>query len=276
VAKEWNKYAKTYLNVKAGEKRVHRFFVEPGQIIGDSITLLGTDAHHIADVLRLSFGQRIIVCDGEGYEYEGNIVSCSKDKVTVQVVNVKKSVSEPPLRIILAQGMPKRAESFELVIQKATELGVARLVPLISERTVVRLKEDKLENRLSRWSRIALEAAKQSQRGKVPEVDQPLTLTQFLDTIPRDALCLIPWEMEQTTGVKEVLKWELNNGFARTVVVLIGPEGGFSPGEIDEATRAGVIPVSLGPRILRTETAGIITLGIIQYELGDLGGARGD
>lgn len=255
---------------------MHRFFVEPGQIIGDSITILGTDAHHITDVLRLSSGQRVIVCDGEGYEYEGKILFSSKDKVTVQVLNVRKSASESPVRIILAQGMPKKAESFEFVIQKATELGVTSLVPLTSERTVVRPKQDKLENRLSRWSRIALEAAKQSQRAKVPEVSTPLTLTQFLDTIPRDALCLIPWEMEKATGIKEVLQWELNNRFARTVVVLIGPEGGFSPREIDEASRAGVIPVSLGPRILRTETAGIIALGIIQYELGDLGGATGD
>lgn len=252
---------------------MHRFFVEPKQILGDSIVIEGTDAHHIADVLRLSPGQPIIVCDGEGYEYRGNIISCAKDETTVQVVSVKKSLAEPPIRIILAQGMPKKPETLEMVIQKSTELGVTRVVPLISERTVVRPKEDKLEKRLSRWKRIALEAAKQSQRAKVPTVDKPLTLLEFLDTIPRDAFCLMPWEKEKATGIKKALDWELSNRFARTVVVLIGPEGGFSQQEVDVACRAGAVPVSMGPRILRTETAGIIALGLIQYELGDLGGA---
>ena len=252
---------------------MHRFFVEPDQIVGDLISIEGPDAHHIADVLRLSPGDPIIVCDGEGYEYQGDIIRYTKDEVTVQVLSVRKSVSESPIRIILAQGMPKKPETLELVIQKATELGVARVVPLITERAVVRLKEERLEKRLSRWNRIALEAAKQSQRAKVPTVDSPLNLTEFLETIPRDAFCLMPWEMEKSTGIKKALDWELNNRFARTVVVLIGPEGGFSEQEIDIACRAGAVPVSMGPRILRTETAGITALGIIQYELGDLGGA---
>lgn len=254
---------------------MHWFFVEPGQIVGDRIIILGSDAHHIANVLRLSPGQRIVVCDGEGYEYRGPIANVAKDAVEVQVASVRKSASEPPLRIILAQGMPKKPEVLELVIQKATELGATRLVPLVSERTVARPREDKLDSRWTRWNRIALEAAKQSRRAKVPQIDKPFTLTQFLDSIPRDAFCLIPWEMEKATGIKEALQWELNNRLPRTVVILIGPEGGFSQEEIDEACRAGVVPVSMGPRILRTETAGITALGIIQYELGDLGGAVG-
>ena len=254
---------------------MHRFFVTPEQIVGTSITLSDADAHHIADVLRLSPGQPIVVCDGEGYEYEGDIVRCSRDDVTVQVTRVRKSSAEPPIRVILAQGLPKKAEVFELVIQKAAELGVARLVPIISERTVSRPKEGKLENRLVRWNRIAVEAAKQSQRAKVPSVENPLSLTDFLDTIPRDSLFLIPWEMEKSVGIKEALEWGANNCFVRTVVVLIGPEGGFSEQEVDEARRAGAVPVSMGPRILRTETAGIVALGIVLYELGDLGGVAG-
>lgn len=254
---------------------MHRFFVEPGQIVGESIIISGTDAHHIADVLRLSPGHRIVICDGEGYEYEGNIFDCSREKVTVHVTRVKKNSSEPPIRVILAQGMPKKADSWELVIQKATELGVSRLVPIISERTVTRPKEDKIESRFLRWKRIALEAAKQSQRAKVPTIDKPLNLTEFLDTVSRDAFCLIPWELEKSVGLKEALKWEQNNRFPRAVVILIGPEGGFSDQEVDQARKAGAIPVSLGPRILRTETAGITVLGIILYELGDLGGASG-
>lgn len=254
---------------------MHRFFVEPEQITGSYITISGNEAHHIINVLRLSPGERIVVCDGEGYEYEGDIGECSRDKVTVKVIVVRKSLSEPPIQVVLAQGFPKKAESLELVIQKATELGVSRVVPLITERTVARPKDDKLDSRLKRWKRIALEAAKQSQRARVPVVDKPLDLIGFLETVPRDALCLIPWEMEKNVGIKEILDWEVKNGFSRTVAVLIGPEGGFSEQEVDEARKAGAIPVSMGPRILRTETAGITAMGIILYELGDLGGAAG-
>ncbi len=246
--------------------------MKPEQITGDLVTIVGSDAHHIADVLRLSPGQRIIVSDGEGFEYEGEILACTRNEVTLSVISVKKSISEPPFRVVLAQGMPKKAENLELVIQKAVELGVSRVVPLISERTVVRLQEDKLDSRMSRWNRIALEAAKQSQRAIIPVVDKPMNLREFLETIPRDAFCIIPWEMEKDTGIKEVLQWELENRLPRMAVVLIGPEGGFSQGEIEEARRAGVVPVSLGPRILRTETAAITALSIVLYELGDLGG----
>lgn len=252
---------------------MHRFFVDIEQIVGDQITIVGSDAHHIADVLRLSPGERIIMCDGEGFEYEGEILSSKRSAVTASVLSMKKSTSEPPVRVILAQGIPKKVENLELVIQKATELGVSRLVPLISERTVARLKEDKLDARLSRWNRIALEAAKQSQRAIVPVIDKPMNITEFLDTIPRDALCIIPWEKEKDTGIKEFLQLELENQFPRTTAVLIGPEGGFSEEEVDVARRAGAVPVSLGPRILRTETAGITALSLILYELGDLGGA---
>lgn len=254
---------------------VHRFFVEPEQITGAFITIRGNDAHHITNVLRLSPGRSIVVCDGRDYEYEGDIVRCGKESVTAEVISVRRSSAEPPVRVILAQGIPKKAESLELVIQKATELGVAQVVPISTERTAAWQKKDKLGKRVSRWNRIALEAAKQSQRAKVPEISTPLSLTEFLEDIPRDALCLIPWEMEKTVGIKEALEWERNNQFARTVIVLIGPEGGFSEQEIDESRRAGAVPVSLGPRVLRTETAGITALAIILYELGDLGGAAG-
>lgn len=254
---------------------MHRFFVEPEQIIGSSTVITGSDAHHISGVLRLCPGEQIVVCDGEGYEYQGDIVECGKTEVTARIRLVRKSHSEPPTRVILAQGLPKKAEALELVIQKATELGVSRLVPLITERTVARPKEEKLHNRQTRWNRIALEAAKQSQRAKVPTIDQPMKLYDFLDSIPRDALCIIPYEMEKSVGIREVLHWEQEKHYPRSVVILIGPEGGFSSHEVDEARRAGAVPVSMGPRILRTETAGITALGIVLYELGDLGGAAG-
>ena len=193
--------------------------------------------------------------------------------MTVKVIVVRKSLSEPPIQVVLAQGSQK-AESLELVIQKATELGVSRVVPLITDRTVARPKDDKLDSRLKRWKRIALEAAKQSQRARVPVVDKPLDLIGFLETVPRDALCLIPWEMEKNVGIKEILDWEVKNGFSRTVAVLIGPEGGFSEQEVDEARKAGAIPVSMGPRILHGDCWDYGN-GNNSIELGDLGGAAG-
>jgi 16S rRNA (uracil1498-N3)-methyltransferase len=252
-----------------------RFFVNAQNIIGASAQIVGDEAHHIINVLRMEPGSPLLICDGEGYEYEGRIAELDNNEVIVKIVRVKRTTREPKLQVILAQGLAKKADSFELVVQKSTELGVSRLVPLLTERTVVRAKEEKYHNRKKRWQRIALEAAKVSQRGMVPVVESPTSLRDFLEKIPRDILCLMPWEGEQSVGIGEVLQREVGNNFPRPVAILIGPEGGFSEEEVDCARRSGAVPVTLGPRILRTETAGIIALGIVLYELGDLGGAKG-
>jgi len=252
---------------------MNRFFVVSKDIIGTSAVITGREAHHIVKVLRMKPGNRLLVCEGEGYEYEGQIDRIEGDRVFVKIIKVRRSTAEPPLTVILAQGLTKKMDKFELVVQKSTELGVSRVVPLLTERTVVRLSKDKSGSRRERWQKIALEAAKQSQRAKVPGVDFPTDLRTFLEAIPRDMLCLMPWEGEQAVSIREVLRWEKENNFRRPAALLIGPEGGFSPEEVDYARRSGAVPVSLGPRILRSETAGIVALGIILYELGDLGGA---
>jgi len=251
---------------------MNRFFVNPEQIIGTRVVITGGDAHHIINVLRLKLGSRILLSDGENYEYEGIIDQLKNNSVGIEIDVMKRSHSEPPVDIILAQGITKKMDKFELVVQKASELGAVRIVPLVTKRTVVELALEKGEKRRDRWQRIALEAAKQSQRARIPKVDAPTNMESFLKSIPRDILCIIPWEGETAVGIKEVLKFEREKRDISGAALIIGPEGGFSREEVDSARRAGAVPVSMGPRILRSETAGIVALGILMYELGDLGG----
>ena len=252
---------------------MNRFFISPKNIVGAAARLSGAEAHHALNVFRMKKGDPIVICDGEGYEYEGLIEDLGKNEVSVKITRAKRSLSEPPLEIILAQAVSKKSDKFEWVIQKATELGVSRIVPLVTERTLVRIKDTTLDARLERWRRIGLEAAKQSRRSRTPVIDTLKSLTEFLESIPRDVFCLIPWEEERTAGIRDILRCEKENNYPRPAAVVIGPEGGFTEEEIRCARKAGCIPVSLGPRILRTETAGITAVGIVMYELGDLGGA---
>ncbi|NLO88728.1 MAG: 16S rRNA (uracil(1498)-N(3))-methyltransferase [Clostridia bacterium] len=251
---------------------MNRFFVNPEQIVGTRVVITDGDAHHIINVLRLKLGSRIALSDGDNYEYEGIIDQLKKDSVVIKIDSMRRSQAEPPVDIILAQGITKKMDKFELVVQKATELGAVRIVPLVTERTVVELAVEKGEKRRDRWQRIALEAAKQSQRARIPKVDTPTDMDSFLKSIPRDILCIIPWEGERAMGIKEVLNLEREKRDIREAVLIIGPEGGFSQEEVERARKAGAVPASLGPRILRSETAGIVALGILMYELGDLGG----
>ncbi|NLJ99734.1 MAG: 16S rRNA (uracil(1498)-N(3))-methyltransferase [Clostridia bacterium] len=253
---------------------MRRFFINARDIVGGTAKIIGDEAYHIIKVLRLGPGTSIIICDGEGYEYKGDIASIDSNTVIIKILGAKKTGGEPGVKISLAQALSRKSANFEFVIQKAVELGVNNIVPLLTDRTVVRAEEDRFRKRRKRWQRIALEAAKQSRRGRVPAVEKPSNLQDFLERLPRDTLCLMPWEGEDSTGIGEILKWESSKNFIRPVALLIGPEGGFTPEEVDNARRSGAIPVSLGPRILRTETAGIIALGIVLYELGDLGGAK--
>jgi len=163
----------------------------------------------------------------------------------------------------------------ELIIQKGTELGAARVIPLVTERTIVRLEPGRAVNRQQRWQKVAAEAARQSQRSLIPRVDLPTGFKEVLKALPdpETSLCLIPWEDESACFIKPLLRQR--TAIPESVWVFIGPEGGFSAAEIEQARAAGAIPVSLGPRILRTETAGFTVLTMLLYEWGDLGGAGG-
>lgn len=246
-----------------------RFFVSEQAIQHGAVVITGPDVKHIGRVLRLEAGDPIEVCTGDGREFTAVIREITNRDVTCEITGENSGDTEPPVRVILYQGLPK-GEKMELVIQKSTELGVSRIVPVTCERTVVRLDHKKAVERQTRWQRVAAEAAKQSRRTVIPKVAAPVTFAQALEQISSDVFALMPWEEELVKGIGSALKSA--GAQHRSVAVFIGPEGGFTRKEADSARARGVVPVSLGPRIMRTETAGIVAVAVILYELGDLGG----
>jgi 16S rRNA (uracil1498-N3)-methyltransferase len=179
------------------------------------------------------------------------------------------NITESPVKVDLYQGIPKSTK-MDLIVQKCVELGVNRVFPVDTERVIVKASEEKgFSNKILRWQRIAEEAAKQSARGKVPDIESSVSFNIVLEKIKGYDLCIIPYEKENSTGLKHILRGKNN---IKNAAVIIGPEGGFTENEVRKAEESGAIPVTLGPRILRTETAGFISLAIILYELGDMGG----
>lgn len=244
-----------------------RFFVSGTPSSDGLLTITGEDVKHIKKVLRLEKGEEITVCDGRGNDYLSVIEQISPDSVDVKVMEVRKNKAEPDFKLVLLQGLPK-SDKMEAIIQKCVELGVDCFYPVTTERTVVRLgslRDARKKN--ERWQRIALEAAKQCGRGRVPEVKMPISFNEALDIAAHSDLAIIPYENEETTGIGRLVK----DISAKSASVLIGPEGGFAEEEVRKAVEAGIRPVTLGPRILRTETAGPAAAAILLYELGDLG-----
>ncbi|AGL00838.1 16S rRNA (uracil(1498)-N(3))-methyltransferase [Desulfoscipio gibsoniae] len=245
-----------------------RFFVAPQQVQGDSVIVTGSEVHHIKRVLRLGPGDVITLLDGCGNFYESRIEGLTGETVTCRVLRQGVAGGEPPLRVVLVQGLAK-GDRMDTVIQKGTELGAVAFWPVFCKRSVVRLDASKKASRLRRWQRIAAGAAKQCRRALVPEVLEPLEWSKALDLMPPGALVLIPWEDETVCPLKEVLQ---SRPRPDEVYLLIGPEGGLENYEVEEARLRGGIPVTLGPRILRTETAGPAVVAMILYQWGDLGG----
>lgn len=239
-----------------------KFFVEPHQINENHIQVIGEDAKHIKTVLRSREGEAITLCDGLGTDYFCRITSL-EDGVTAEIIASERCQSEPKTKITLYQGLPK-ADKMELIIQKCVELGVDRIVAVSTERCIVKLdkKEDK---KLERWQKIAEAAAKQSGRGKVPQiVPKVLRFSEALAEAKTLSGAIIPYEKEEKRGIRTFVE-----GFSGTEIgVFIGPEGGFTEEEIQGAMDGGVLPVTLGKRILRTETAGMTAIAILLYELG--------
>lgn len=250
-----------------------RFFVEPSQIKKGFVTITGADVVHIRRVLRLGIGDTMTVLDGQGTAYKTRIAGMGKDSIHCEITKEYDAGGEPPVRVTLVQGLPK-GDKMELIIQKGTELGVTTIIPAACRRSVVQLNPAKARDRRERWQRVALEAAKQCRRAIVPTVTEVKDLAGALRSISENALALIPWEEENTSTLKDVLRNHCSasgSSDVSEVVVFIGPEGGFEPSEISLAQEHNVKPVTLGPRILRTETAGLAALTMILYELGDLG-----
>lgn len=249
------------------ESGVRRFFVEP-EVLRESCALLSSElSRHIATVLRLKTGETLLLADGCGHEAIATIKAIEIEGIVVTLQPCYSlPAAEETLPVTLCQGLPK-GEKLDLILQKATELGVSRIVPFAAERSVVRLAGDRLSKRVSRWQKIAQEAARQSERLSVPSVGFYDNLAALL-TKEEGALKLLLWEGEKEQGLRELLD---RSEKPASVAIVIGPEGGLSGAEAAEAVEAGYIPVSLGGRILRTETAGLAVVSILQYLWGDLG-----
>jgi len=239
-----------------------RFFVKRKNIEETEITITGEDVQHISKVLRLQKGDSITLCDGEGNDYLAEILEIDKRFVRTKVLDKGPSKGEPDIEVVLYQGIPKSAK-MDLIIQKCTEMGIRRIVPVFTARTVVKLESEKDERKkVERWSKIAEEAAKQSGRGIVPVIDMPVNLSDALADAKNLDMIIVPYELEDSVSVKAALKKERT----ASIGFFIGPEGGFEAGEILETKSAGAVPVTLGSRILRTETAGLAVLTAIMYE----------
>jgi 16S rRNA (uracil1498-N3)-methyltransferase len=247
---------------------VHRFYV-PAVPSNEVFPLSRRDARKILRVLKLSPGEEILLWDDEGREYRALITRTEGMSVYVQVLEEHNREVESPLRLVLVQGIPK-GDKFEFIIQKATELGVWRIYPAVTERTVVRIPPERQASRRERWQSVAREAARQSGRVHIPEIMPVSPLNEVLDEIERDSHRIILWESEKEAGLKEYLR--SSRPPQTPVYLFIGPEGGFSEQEVDCCINNRCTSVTLGPRILRVETAGLIVLSLILYEWGDLGG----
>lgn len=242
---------------------MYQFFVEPSQIQDKKIIITGSDVNHMKNVLRMKVGEEIAVRNGvDGKEYRCGIEAFAQDQVICSLRFVKEEGVELPSKIYLFQGIPK-ADKMELIVQKAVELGVYEVIPVAVKRCVVRLDEKKARAKVSRWQGIAEAAAKQSKRGVVPAVKEPMTMKEAAAYARGMDVKMIPYELAEDIAHTKKMIEAIRPG--ESVAVFIGPEGGFEESEISEALAAGIEPVTLGKRILRTETAGLVVLSWLMY-----------
>jgi 16S rRNA (uracil1498-N3)-methyltransferase len=257
---------------------VTRLFLPPEKLKSKKILITGEQARYLSLVMRSRPGDRLLLFDGLGFKYECTIISVHKKEVLAELIKKSPHSVESPVSITLVQGLPK-ADKMDLIVQKTTELGVTKIIPVITERSQVR-HTDKTE----RWKKIAQSASQQSGRDKVPEIGDPVTFKDFLEVYITP---LAKGYIEDIKGIKldsrihmifsedrksSNLKQALSGLRSMTdIMIVIGPEGGFTNEEVDAASERGFVPVSLGPRILRTETAPLAAVSIVQYELGDMG-----
>lgn len=244
---------------------MYRFYVSADQLAEKEVFISGGDVNHIKNVLRLEVGDWIVACDGNGTDYVSRIQSICSDEVVASIEKVQPTGTELPVRITLFQGMPKK-DKLELIIQKAVELGACEIVPVMTKRTVVKLSEEKkINKRLERWQSIAYAAAKQCDRGIIPTVHKPVSYEEALAMADQLDYNVIPYELQ--TGMEEARKIVDQACKQRSLGIFIGPEGGFEPEEVERAITRNIHPMTLGKRILRTETAGMALLSILMFQM---------
>lgn len=246
---------------------MHRFFISEKQFDG-SVFILNQkeDVRHLTKALRVTLGEKIEICIEEtGEEWVTEVSELATDVVYFNALEKSQVNRESPVKITLYQGLPK-ADKMELIVQKSTELGINAVVPVEMDRCVVKLKDKDRQKKQERWQKIAYEAAKQSKRSKIPTVHLPVKLRGLNEAFSGHDLVIFLYENEDDFGIKEAIKD--TNG--HDIALVVGPEGGFSEAEADMLKEFGCVSTTLGPRILRTETAGLACISIIQYELGDI------
>ncbi|MBO4310739.1 MAG: 16S rRNA (uracil(1498)-N(3))-methyltransferase [Lachnospiraceae bacterium] len=244
---------------------MYHFFVDKKNISGHTIIIEGNDYNHIKNVLRMREGEEISVGNGEDEnEYRCVIEEFEEDRVICKLLFVKEANVELPSKVILYQCLPK-ADKMEMIIQKCVELGVSEIIPVASKRCVVKLDDKKAAGKITRWQAIAEAAGKQSKRAIVPLIGQVKRFSEALEDAQRADVKLIPYELCE--GMNETKKVFENIKEGQTIAIFIGPEGGFDESEIKEAVKCGILPVSLGKRILRTETAGMTVISWISFVL---------
>ena len=244
---------------------MHRFFVEEPAMGENSITITGGDVNHIKNVLRMAVGDKICVINGQNNkEYYCEITAVGNDAVDTRICEIRESDQELGNEVVLFQGLPK-SDKMELIIQKAVELGVHTIVPVSTDRTVVKLDAKKEANKRKRWMSISESAAKQSGRLRIPEVTPVVSYREALEMAKKMDVRLIPYELAEGMEKTRELMSSIQPG--QSVAVFIGPEGGFESSEIEKAMEIGAWPITLGKRILRTETAGLVTMAMLVYNL---------
>lgn len=247
---------------------MHKFFTPINLFTNTHAIIQGDDVKHIYKVLRVSSGEKVSINNLQGEEFLGEVEEITKTEVRVRLIEKLDIDNESPISITLFQGMPK-ATKMDLIVQKGIELGIDEFIPVITSRVDVKLKGD--FKKLDRLNKIALEAAKQSKRSKIAKVLEPMNFEEAMEMMKEMDLIVVPYENATGYGIR-ALKAALNNKEIKSIAVMVGPEGGFEEEEINNLKNNGAHIVTLGPRILRTETAGFTCASLLQYEFGDLGG----
>lgn len=243
---------------------MHWFYVEHSQISECEIIITGNDVNHIRNVLRMEKGENIVICDGEGKDYYCSIREIEKDKVIADILEINDTATELPVKLYLFQGIPKK-DKMELIIQKAVELGVYEIIPVSMKRCVAKIEDDKKEKKkLERWQSISTSAAKQSGRGMIPNIHSVLSFEEALQMAKTLDCTIVPYE--QADGIEASHAIIKNAASQASVGIFIGPEGGFDDIEVTKALDVGFDTITLGKRILRTETAGLTILSILMFQ----------
>ena len=245
---------------------MHHFFVSPEQIDDKYVTITGGDVNHIKNVLRMKVDEELLVSNGQDKDYYCKIEAISDDEIKALILDEEFEGTELPTELYLFQGLPK-SDKMELIIQKAVELGVKEIIPVATKRCVVKLDNKKEVSKIKRWQAISESAAKQSRRTIIPEVAPVMTFKEAINRAKEFELGIIPYEnfkdMKETREVLEKVQKGIKIG------IFIGPEGGFEESEVQYAFENGIRPISLGKRILRTETAGLTILSVLMFQLED-------